>query len=55
MVKIRYQTFTQIEFDTETGQQKLIKSFTKLLGAGNGQTYKRKQVQAESTIEEMEM
>lgn len=55
MAKIKYQTIAQIEFDTDTGQQRLIKSFTKLLGQGNGQKYKKKQKTVESTVDEEEM
>jgi hypothetical protein len=34
MAKIRYQIITQVEFDTETMRQRIIKSFTKILGEG---------------------
>jgi len=35
MVKIIYQTFAQIELDTDTGQQRLLKAFSKMVGKGN--------------------
>ena len=34
MAKIRYQVITQIEFDTDTMKQRILKSFTKILGQG---------------------
>jgi hypothetical protein len=35
-MKYIQQTLTQVEIDTETGNIRLIKAFTKNLGAGNG-------------------
>ena len=44
MVKIIIQTISQVEIDTDTGNQRLIKAFSKLLGKGNGAKKKAKQV-----------
>ena len=54
MVKIRYQIITQVEFDTDTMKQRLLKSFTKILG--EGMTYKKKKpVQLVSTSKKTEV
>jgi len=53
MVKIVLQTISQVEVDTDTGKQRLIKAFTKVLGKGNGPK-KPKQLKI-SSIEEDEM
>ena len=34
MVKLRFGTYTQWEYDTETGKQRVIKNFTKPVGKG---------------------
>lgn len=43
MVKLIFQTITQIEVDTETNRQRILKAFTKLLGEGNGAKKPKKQ------------
>ena len=39
MVKLRFQTIFQFEYDTETGRNKIIKQFTKAIG----ETYQNNQ------------
>ena len=40
MVKIVIQTMSQVEYDQETGRQRLIKSWSNVLGKGNGKPRK---------------
>lgn len=44
MVKIIYQVNAQIELDTETNRQRLVKSWTQMLGAGNRPKKKVKEI-----------
>lgn len=53
MAKIIYQTFAQIELDTDTGKQRLIKAFSKVLGKGNSKKKKVKDLSGTLETEEM--
>ena len=44
MVKILYQVTAQIELDTETMRQRLVKSWTQMLGEGNRPKKKPKEI-----------
>ena len=52
MTIISFQTITQIEIDTDTGRQRILKAFTKLLGEGNGANSKKKPKQATEIVEQ---
>lgn len=51
MTKIRIQTISQIEYDTETNRQRLLSSWTKILGKGNGKDNKKKPKKIIETVE----
>ena len=51
MTKIRIQTISTIELDTETNRQRLLQSWTKLLGEGNGAKAKKKPKKISDTVE----
>ena len=51
-MKIKIQTISQVEFDTETQQSRLLSSWSKILGKGNGKSNKAKTKKAESSMSE---
>ena len=52
-MKLQFQTILKFEVDTDTGKNRVLQSFTRQVGEGTQNTYKKKPKEAtETTISE---